>query len=239
MHEKLMGTVTPAPAQEPASSSPAETPPTQKKGAKTVDKKGKRGGNHRKGNKFRIPVEIYQNDPKLYGRIYWRCARKGITYEEALKLEKTTDSPSKESVKGTKRKKVHKVATPPSQSDSDKITMPGFTAGSDNISKSSEIERSQQPTEDDIKNRVTALAEANKHFSPPQKSPPSDGIVTGIHVKQIRPDAGRQIFGTATVIERRGEIVSVRNGNGKVHKILAACLQAVGSTEKDKAGAPA
>lgn len=56
-------------------------------------------------------------------------------------------------------------------------------------------------------------------------------IVTGMHVRQIRPDQGRQIFGTAVVLARVGDIIEVRNGGGKKHKIDARCLEVVPAGE--------
>jgi hypothetical protein len=57
-------------------------------------------------------------------------------------------------------------------------------------------------------------------------------IVSGLTVRQVKPDGGRQMFGTGTVTARHGEICEVRNG-GKTHHILAACLEI--ATGKDAA----
>lgn len=62
-------------------------------------------------------------------------------------------------------------------------------------------------------------------------------IVTGIHVKQIKPDNGRSFYGIGTVVAREngGQIISVRNGGGKIHKIDVNCLEVVSSPEKKAA----
>lgn len=58
-------------------------------------------------------------------------------------------------------------------------------------------------------------------------------IATGMRVRQIKPDAGRQMFGTGVVVSRHGEIVEVRNGSRTPHKILAACLELADGPEKE------
>ena len=87
-------------------------PPPIKKGAKTVPNKKKRGGNRGKGNKYGIPSELATSDKRKYDRLYYRCSSKGITYEEALKLEKAQPGPAKteSTKKETPLKKLNKLA---------------------------------------------------------------------------------------------------------------------------------
>jgi hypothetical protein len=58
-------------------------------------------------------------------------------------------------------------------------------------------------------------------------------IVPGIRVRQTKADGGRQIFGIGIVLARHGEIVEVRNGSGKIHKIQASCLEVISVGEKN------
>jgi len=62
---------------------------------------------------------------------------------------------------------------------------------------------------------------------------PLNEIVTGLKVRQIKPDQGRQFFGVGTVVarERNGAIICVRNGGGRIHKIDAKCLEIVPAGE--------
>lgn len=48
---------------------------------------------------------------------------------------------------------------------------------------------------------------------------PSDGIVTGINVRQIKPVDGKLFFGTGTVLVRDGDLVTIHNGKGKKHTL--------------------
>lgn len=41
-----------------------------------------------KGNKYGIPPELYKQDKQKYSRIWSRCKKHGLTYEQALELEK-------------------------------------------------------------------------------------------------------------------------------------------------------
>lgn len=49
--------------------------------------KGKRGGNHSKGNKYGIPSLLWKTDKKRYQILWSRCEKHGITYEEAVKRD--------------------------------------------------------------------------------------------------------------------------------------------------------
>lgn len=69
------------------------------------------------------------------------------------------------------------------------------------------------------------------------KFSPNENIV-GWHVKQVKPDQGRQIFGTGKVVARRsGGIIEVRNGGGKLHKIDARCLAVIPPVKEGEATA--
>jgi hypothetical protein len=85
-----------------------------------------------------------------------------------------------------------------------------------------------------IKESAQAIASSNDVKEPVTVAAPS-AIVIGAHVQQTRPDAGRMISGNGVVVGRRGEIVDVRDGGGKVHKILAACLKVVTTPVSDRA----
>lgn len=50
-----------------------------------------RPGNH-KGKDLGIPSGLYGQDKGLYQRVWYRCSKKGMTYEQALKLEKNAPS---------------------------------------------------------------------------------------------------------------------------------------------------
>jgi hypothetical protein len=66
---------------------------------------------------------------------------------------------------------------------------------------------------------------------------PSDLIVTGIDVRQIKPYKGKQFFGTARVSSRDGDLVTVKNGKGKKHTIDVKFLEIAtgpGKTEVEK-----
>lgn len=80
-----------------------------------------------------------------------------------------------------------------------------------------------------------AIAPSNEGKKPPvpvtMDKAPACEIVTGLHVRQIKSDQGRQIFGTGVVLARHGGIVEVRNGGGKAHKIDAKCLEIVPTGE--------
>jgi len=62
----------PVPKPEPVKKAPAK----------------KRGGYHGKGNKYGIPSELFHTDKQAYQRLWFRCKKGGITYEEALKMER-------------------------------------------------------------------------------------------------------------------------------------------------------
>jgi hypothetical protein len=85
-----------------------------------------------------------------------------------------------------------------------------------------------------IKESAQSIASSNDVKEPVTVAAPS-AIVIGAHVQQTRPDAGRMISGNGVVVGRRGEIVDVRDGGGKVHKILAACLKVVTTPVSDRA----
>jgi hypothetical protein len=56
------------------------------------------GGKSRRSSKYGIPTELYTSDRKKYKRIWARCKKHGITYEEALKLETKPEDPKEEPV---------------------------------------------------------------------------------------------------------------------------------------------
>lgn len=62
---------------------------------------------------------------------------------------------------------------------------------------------------------------------------PSTQIIVGKKVKQIKADRGQIFYGNGTVLarERNGEIISVRDGGGKIHKVDAKCLVFVPEAE--------
>jgi hypothetical protein len=47
----------------------------------------------------------------------------------------------------------------------------------------------------------------------------SDKIVTGIRVKQVKPVDGKIFFGIGTVMTRTGDLVTIRNGQGKKYTL--------------------
>ncbi|WP_292427486.1 hypothetical protein [Methanoregula sp.] len=52
-------------------------------------------------------------------------------------------------------------------------------------------------------------------------------IVPGLKVRQLRPDAGRMFSGVGQVTARRGELIEVRDSDGKTWKILSCHLEPV------------
>ena len=50
-------------------------------------------------------------------------------------------------------------------------------------------------------------------------------IVPGLKVRQLRPDAGRMFSGVGQVTARRGELIEVRDSDGKTWKILSCHLE--------------
>jgi len=88
------------------------------------------------------------------------------------------------------------------------------------------------------KNGVIALP-AVKNVAERSPAPQSDGnkitILTGMDVRQIKPYKGSQILGTARVLSRDGDLVEVRNGNKKKHKIDISCLEIASGPEKSPA----
>jgi len=50
-------------------------------------------------------------------------------------------------------------------------------------------------------------------------------IVPGLKVRQLRPDAGRMFSGVGQVTARHGEIIEVRDSDGKTWKILSCHLE--------------
>lgn len=52
-------------------------------------------------------------------------------------------------------------------------------------------------------------------------------IIPGLKVRQMRPDAGRMMYGIGTVLARHNEMIEVRDNDGKIWKILACHLQVV------------
>lgn len=101
-----------APVGKPAEGLPQTGTPPVKKEAPVMPDKKKRGGNRGKGNKYGIPPELATSDKRKYDRLYYRCSSKGITYEEALKLEKAKPAPAKtgSTKKETPLKKLNKLA---------------------------------------------------------------------------------------------------------------------------------
>ena len=63
---------------------------------------------------------------------------------------------------------------------------------------------------------------------------PSDLIITGIDVRQIKPDKGKSFFGTARVLHRDGDLVTVKNGKGKKHTVDVKFLEIAKGPEKPK-----
>jgi len=58
---------------------------------KKASAKKKRGGNNNKANKYGIPPTLFHTDKRAYQRLWSRCKKGGIMYEEALKLEGKTN----------------------------------------------------------------------------------------------------------------------------------------------------
>lgn len=85
-----------------------------------------------------------------------------------------------------------------------------------------------------VKESPQPIASSNEVKEPAAKTMDTlspNTIATGMHVRQIKPDQGRQIFGTAVVLARVGDMIEVRNGGGKKHKIDARCLEIVPAGE--------
>jgi hypothetical protein len=57
-------------------------------------------------------------------------------------------------------------------------------------------------------------------------------LVTGMHVRQVRPDRGNKVLGYGVVTARIGGLLEVNYGNGKKYKIPADCLEIVTGPEK-------
>lgn len=85
--------------------------------------------------------------------------------------------------------------------------------------------------DDALKQSVKAMPLSNEQKAPAPVTMDAlspNTIATGMHVRQIKPDQGRQIFGNALVLTRRnGGLIEVRNGGGKKHVIDARCLEIV------------
>jgi hypothetical protein len=61
----------------------------------------------------------------------------------------------------------------------------------------------------------------------PIPSAPLPQFGPGVLVKQVRPDHGRKLqsVGTVVSLERGGQLVNVRDSEGKIHKIDIRCLE--------------
>lgn len=183
--------------------------------------KKKRGS---KGNKYGIPSELRKTDKKRYDVLWQRCKLHGITYEEALKRDgmKGGRTTTKTSIKST-----NLVVAPTEEIKKEPVPKPAKT-----VVKRSSAEKTVEKSPAVVHNVATPPSQSDCNNITMDKAPASE-IVTGIHVRQIRPDNGRQFFGVGTVVarERNGELIHVRNGGGKIHKIDAHCLELVTSPE--------
>jgi hypothetical protein len=146
------------------------------KGEVVVKERVKRG----KVNKYGIPPSLNTTDLKLYNRLWYRCKQHGLTYEEAMKYEKSPLNYKP------------KIVTGPSV-----VVAQGFP--------------------------VQVIGALVKPTPPVPLS-----IAPGVQVKQIRPDNGGRMLpsvGTVMSLMSGGEIVCVKDSNGKVHKIDIRCLE--------------
>jgi len=76
-------------------------------GKKTKAKGPMRPGNQ-KGKDLGIPAGLYGQDKGLYQRVWYRCSKKGMTYEQALAAEKKTDPDNVASTSGQSNDDVPK-----------------------------------------------------------------------------------------------------------------------------------
>jgi hypothetical protein len=190
-----------------------------------------------KGNKYGIPSELSKTDLKKYQRLWFRCSSKGIMYEEALAMEGKTKP------RGISAKKpvLSNISQDLVDLLPDKAPPTNKEAGRRNPVNAGVENRPAGPAREKIKAVMAAIAASKEPAPVPvtMDKAPACEIVAGLHVRQIRPDAGRSIFGTALVLARPGEIVEVRDGGGQVHKILAACLEVVSTPASDRAAGEA
>jgi len=167
----------------------------------------KKRGKYKKKADHQIPFESTGDDRAPYQRAMRLCKKYGLPYPEALAKDMVKHPEKYEekpapAVKAQKKVRVKKPKLP------------------------HRMKNREEPEKVSAKTTPAAPTNSATTLLDPLK------IVTGVHVRQTRPDGGRQIFGTGTVIARHGEIIDVRNGGGKVHKILAACLEVVTSTHQ-------
>ncbi len=174
-------------------------------------KKGHRG----RENKYLIP---FPQGPE-YCKAYRLCLKHRCTYPEALALE----NKSVENIQKSTEKVPAKGA--------------GFTSKSGLVVRKQKALPLHQKNHEPVKEPVRPVpGDRPAATTPPQsetRSPLLDPlvIVSGLTVKQVKPDGGRQMYGNGMVVARRGEICEVRN-NGKTYHILAACLEIVRGPEK-------
>lgn len=169
-----------------------------------ANEKKKHGGSVGKWKiPFKYPSSAYENARKL-------CKKHGKPYPEALKLEEAaakTLAPVSKSRRVVRKQK----ALPLHQ-------------------------KNHEPEDPAKGTRAQEIHIKDVATTPPQdktRSPLLDPlvIVSGLTVKQVKPDGGRQMYGNGMVVARRGEICEVRN-NGKTYHILADCLEIVRGPEK-------
>jgi len=202
---------------------PAGTPPIKKKlGLNSITSRGNlnRKGKGKHGD-LKIPFSSITQG-REYARAYRLCLKHRCTYPEVLALE---------------NKSVENI-----QKSTEKVP----EKGTGSTSKSGLVVRKQKAlplhqknheSEDPAKGaRAQEIHIKDVAITQPQsetRSPLLDPlvIVSGLTVKQVKPDGGRQMYGNGMVVARRGEICEVRN-NGKTYHILAACLEIVRGPEK-------
>jgi len=88
--EDILGKISPAIRIEKAQKRPVPDPTCAKRPDMRHLHPSKNGGNVKvkKGNKYGIPASLFSEDKRKYQRLDARCRTHGITYEQALEMEK-------------------------------------------------------------------------------------------------------------------------------------------------------
>lgn len=180
--------------------------------AKKPAKKGKRGGNHNKGNKYGIPSSMFATDRQKYQRLWSRCKKLGIMYEDALKLEGKTVP------RGIHKKSAAKKVDPQTINEPAEKT-------------SEEASRIDKPPSDIKIEGAAELVDKMPEVRPPsglqEKRLAATGFKLKDHVRQIKKFNDRQASGVGVVTGFKNGLVEVNFSGTQYYKIAPDCLEVV------------
>jgi hypothetical protein len=172
-------------------------------------------------NKLQIPFD-WKTQKQEYQKAWYLCKKYNKSYPEALALSLTTGEVKKRGKRG--KKNGREIPCPYCQKNYNSSGMHMHVKGA-HPGKYDEFMK----TPDRLHHSIHQAAENVEKAA----EMPSDGIVTGIRVKQSKPVDGKLFFGIGTVTARNGELVTIRNGQGKKYTLDVSNLEIATGPEKN------